>query len=163
MRKMWEWRDKISFTHNCHCSTKIAQCSINLMRLQTLMVNPRWKKLVGELEEGMDKDKWAKQNSLVRKGDVVPHLALGSDGCTFWLLLCASIYGFEYRAIQYQDTTRENSSLPQTLVDEDMPMYTTLSGHQLLSHCLDCYTQIPTESINKMVRARCPKCIKGVK
>ena len=110
-------------------------------------------KLVGELEQGMEKVQRAKQISLVRKGDVLLLSAVGSDGCNFWLLLCASICkrdgsingkwldrigdGFEYRVIPCQDTTRENSSLPEAIVDEDMPIYVNVSEQQLLSHCLD--------------------------
>jgi len=57
-------------------------------------VEPEMEKLVGELEQGMEKVQRAKQISLVRKGDVLLLSAVGSDGCNFGCS-CVPVYARE--------------------------------------------------------------------
>jgi len=135
LRKIWESRDKISFTQNI--TTAIAQRQSQSSRsmlhnndeqeASEIDVETEMEEMVGEMEDGSEKVKRAKHNSLVRKGDVVPLLAPGSDGHNFWLFLCASKCkrdgsikgkwldrvgdGFEYRVLPSRDTTRENCIL----------------------------------------------------
>ena len=54
---------------------------------------------------------------------------------------------------------KHKSSLPKAIVDEVMPIYKDLSEQELLSRCLDSYTQNPNESLNKLIWARCSKKI----
>jgi len=54
---------------------------------------------------------------------------------------------------------KHKSSLPEAIVEEVMPIYKDLGEQQLLSRCLDSYTQNPNESLNKLIWARCPKKI----
>jgi len=98
LRKIWESRGKISFTQNI--TTAIAQRQSQSSRsmlhnndeqeASEIDVETEMEEMVGEMEDGSEKVKRAKHNSLVRKGDVVPLLAPGSDGHNFWLFLCAS-------------------------------------------------------------------------
>ena len=54
---------------------------------------------------------------------------------------------------------KHKSVLPEAIVEEVIPIYRDLSEEQLLSRCLDSYTQNPNESLNKLIWARCPKKI----
>ena len=54
---------------------------------------------------------------------------------------------------------KHKSVLPEAIVEEVIPIYRDLSEEQLLSRCLDSYTQNPNESLNKLIWARCPKTI----
>jgi len=96
---MWERRDKISVTHSI--TTVVAQRESKSnpsmihnngeeQKASEIDVDTKMEEIIEEIEEGMENAKRANQNYLVRKGDVLPLLAPGSDGHNFWLFLCDS-------------------------------------------------------------------------
>ena len=47
--------------------------------------------------------------------------------------------------------------LPKAVMDEVLPIYKDLTDRNLLSRCLESYTQNSNESLNNLIWARCPK------
>ena len=67
--------------------------------------------------------------------------------------------GWQKDAANKTELYKHKKGLPKAVVDAVEPIYDSLADPNLLSRCLDSYTQNPNESLNNLVWKRCPKKI----